>query len=110
MVMLVAGNSLWLTKDWQRCAKKQHYQTKVTELVTKRIVSQIEAQHCRLESLYPVFKDASIKRFVPQLGNKTAQTLCALCTASFWLEVKDPSQSQKILVGTQQRLIKATRF
>ena len=63
-----------------------------------------------LESLYPVFKDASIKRFVPQLGNKTAQTLCALCTASFWLEVKDPSQSQKILVGTQQHLIKATRF
>ena len=47
-----------------------------------------------LESLYPVFKDASIKRFVPQLGNKTAQTLCALCTASFWLEVKDPSQSR----------------
>ena len=75
MVMLVAGNSLWLTKDWQRCAKKQHYQTKVTELVTKRIVSsQIEAQHCRLESLYPVFKeDASIKRFVEQ---NRANSLC----------------------------------
>ena len=59
--------------------------------LTKQCVSQIEAG---LESLYPVFKDASIKRFVPQLGNKTAQTLCALCTASFWLEVKDPSQSR----------------
>ena len=74
MVMLVAGNSLWLTKDWQRCAKKQHNQTKVTELVTKRIVSQIEAQHCELESLYPVFKeDASIKRFVEQ---NRANSLC----------------------------------
>ena len=74
MVMLVAGNSLWLTKDWQRCVKsKQNYQTKVTELVTKRIVSQIEAQHCRLESLYPVFKDASIKRFVEQ---NRANSLC----------------------------------
>ena len=42
-------------------------------LVTKRIVSQIEAQHCRLESLYPVFKDASIKRFVEQ---NRANSLC----------------------------------
>ena len=54
--------------------KKQHNQTKVTELVTKRIVSQIEVQHCRLESLYPVFKeDASIKRFVEQ---NRANSLC----------------------------------
>ena len=54
--------------------KKQHHQTKVTELVTKRIVSQIEAQHYGLESLYPVFKeDASIKRFVEQ---NRANSLC----------------------------------
>ena len=61
------------TRIGRGAPKKQHYHTKVAELVTKRIVSQIEAQHCGLESLYPVFKDASIKRFVEQ---NRANSLC----------------------------------
>lgn len=57
-----------------RLAPKQHkIKTRLkTELDKEMCVSQIEA-HCGLEILYPVFKDASIKRFVEQ---NSANSLC----------------------------------
>ena len=75
MVMVVATTNLWLTKGDDTCSKATQDQDKVDNWTWQKTmcVTQIEAHHCGLESLYPVFKDASIKRFVEQ---NSANSLC----------------------------------
>ena len=65
-------------------APKQHkIKTRLTTELDKELcVTQIEAHYCGLESLYPVFKDASIKRFVEQ---NSANSLCFVRQCCFFL-------------------------